>query len=395
MSTLKVGRISLSCDPETLDLKAGPVLTMRGSFTGSALAATLALRDELIVTLAEEEPIPVTWDNDSTIDGFYLPRGGQVSVLSLTGTGYVEFNCSLKRLGDDNSVRFCSLLTGTVLANDHSYTTGVGFVAPPVSRYVYNPVSSSSVVRVSEDGSVRVYLEVASSANPEWHVAPADYYKAACEILAGGYLRAGVTAPNTPTDWQLENGLVKAVPTTGGALIVSHFDGAAWRATTWAVLYNSAAVGAWQAVQILTNRPERAGLRLIQTRNNTTGQGLITLDLSVRRGSRTLEGVFYSDSAIYAIALDTDTAGTTSGTPTGTMKKSTTDGNGHRWMVGSELTTTLTTADGTMAKTAARMPFMISKEVDEGSGVQAGDADDDLWDQYMGWRSERVRAVTP
>ena len=144
--------------------------------------------------------------------------------------------------------------------------------------------------------------------------------------------------------------------------------------------------------EILTNRPERCAIRLIQERTAT--QGILYLDLAVRRGSRILEGVFYSDIGTAAMTLDTDTAGTTSGTPTGSMKAATPDGSGHSWMIGSELTTTLTTATGTMTKTAARLPFMISKEVNEGSGVQAGDADDDLWNQYMGWRSERVRAVT-
>jgi hypothetical protein len=59
-------------------------------------------------------------------------------------------------------------------------------------------------------------------------------------------------------------------------------------------------------------------------------------------------------------------------------------------MIGSELTATLTTGTGTLNNTAARLPFMISKEIDEGSGVQSGDQDSDLWDQYLEWRSEKV-----
>jgi hypothetical protein len=151
-------------------------------------------------------------------------------------------------------------------------------------------------------------------------------------------------------------------------------------------------VGNWRTVQIITNRPERCAVRLVQ---NRVAQGRLVMDLAMRRGSRILEGVFYSDIATAVMKLDTDTAGTVSGTPTGSMKKDTVDGNGHRWMIGSELTTTFSTGNGRMTKTSARLPFLISKEIDEGTGVQSGDTDDELWDQYMGWRSERVRAVTP
>jgi hypothetical protein len=395
MGTLTVGRVAIPDSPASMSRGDG-ALSLGGTFTGASLAQTKMLRDELAATLSNPDPVPVTWDGDATIDGFYLVAGGSVDLRHDAGTGLVDYELDLEHCGDDNSLRLCSLITGAVLANDHSFTAGVGYVAPPIGHYGFSPVSDGTpayVTRKSEDGNLLVYLGVDSGDNPQWHAAPGDYYKAACEILTGTYLRAGLLAPNTPTDWQLQNALVKVVPTTDGALIVSHYDGTAWRATTWAVLYASAAVGNWDAVTILTNRPERVAIRLTQTRG--AQQGRLTLDLALRRGSRTLEGVFYSDIATSAMMLDTDTAGTTTGTPTGSMKKSTVDAFGHRWMVGSEKTTTLTTADGTMAKTANRLPFMISKEVDEGTGVQTGDTDDELWAQYMGWRSERVRSVIP
>ncbi len=404
MGTLTIGRISLTCDPEKLTLAAGRrgaarTLSLQGSFLGTSLTQLEALRDELIATLEdtdEETKIPVTWDGDPTFDGFYKPNGGRVSPVSYntTGSNYgmCEFSCDLVWKGDDNSVRFCSQVTGAVVANDHSYAgAGSGYVGPPGGRYGFAPVASASVFRHGADGYIRTFLNVASGDNPEWHVAPAGFYANACEITAGGYLRAGLTCPNTPTVWELSNGLVKVTPTTDGALIVSHHDGTDWRATTWAVLYDGTAVGNWGAMQPLTNRPERCSVRLIQER--TALQGILQLDLALRRGSRILEGVFYSDIASAAMTLDTDSAGTVTGTPTGTMKKSSDDAYGHRWMIGSEKTTTLTVATGTMSKTASRLPFMIGKEINEGGGVLTGDTDDALWDQYMAWRSERVRAV--
>jgi hypothetical protein len=396
MSSLQIGRLTLACDPETFQASprrgADRLISIRSGFTAASLNQMKAFRDELAVTLAQSgQVIPLIWDEDGTVDGFYRPAGGSVELRSLSGTGFAEFKADLEWLGDDNSIRFCSLVTGACLTNDHSYTTDLGYVGPPVSVYGFSPASTgspTSVLRAGEDGSSRCYLGVADSANPEWHAAPADFYKNACEVTAGGYLRAGLTCPNTPTDWLLSNGLVKAAPTTDGALIVSHYDGAAWRSTTWTVSYDGSAVGNWLTVTPLVNRPERAAVRLIQN-------GRRVMDLGVRRGSRILEGVFYSDDATKVMLLDTDSSGTTTGTPTGTMKKASDDTNGHRWMIGSEKTTTLTTADGSMSKTTARMPFMISKEINEGGGVQSGDTDDNLWDQYMGWRSELVRAVLP
>lgn len=403
MSTLTVGRISLTTDPEKLTISAARsgdsrTLALQGSFTGTSLAQLKALRDELAATLSSDNIIPVTWDGDSTVDGFYIPAGGTVDLRSLTTTGsnygMVEFKGNLAWQGDDNSVRFCSLVTGAVLANDHSYAgSGSGFVGPPINRYGWAPATTGgTVLRNAEDGNIRVILGVASGDNPEWHVAPADYYKAACEVYVSTYVRAGLTAPNDPTDWQIQNSLVKVVPTTDGALLVSHWDSDAWRSTQWDVYYDGSEVGAWEGAVILENRPEKTSVRLVQSRGV---QGTLTMDLTLRRGSRFVSGVFYSDVATAAMMLDTDTAGTTTSVPTGTMKKSTVDAYGHRWMVGSEKTTTFNTTNGSMSKTAARLPFLIGKEVDEGGGVQSGDTDDDLWDQYMAWRSERVRQVIP
>jgi hypothetical protein len=401
MSTLTVGRVSLTCDPERLSVQPGRragrrILSLQGSFSATSLDELKALRDELAATLEGDDPVPVTWDGDGSIDGFYQPQGGEVTVRTLlvTGSNYglCNFRADLGWLGDDNSARFVSLITGAVLDNDHSYVgPGSGYLCPAGGRYAYNPAASSSVVRKAEDGNLGVFLDVASATNPEWHVSPANYWLSACEILTGGYLRAGLTCPNTPTVWVLQNGLVKVEPTTDGALIVSHYDGTDWRSTTWTVARFSP-VGDWSAVHLLYNRPERCSIRLIRDRTST--QGALTLDLTLRRGSRILEGVFQSDASD-SLTLDTNSAGTVTGTPTGTMKKDTVDGDGHRWMIGSEKTTTLNVANGYMTKITTRLPFLISKEVDEGGGVQAGDTDDDLWDQYMAWRSERVRLISP
>jgi hypothetical protein len=394
MSTFTIGRLTIPCDPDSVRWSGGPtVISLGGEFTGSSLPQLKALRDEIAQTITAGQVITVTWTEDTTLNGFYRPRpGGQVDLRSLSGTGYVAFSVDLELLG--RSACFQSLLTGKALANDHSYSaTEVGFVGPPDDHWGYWPTTALTVLRAFDGGSMRTHRDVPATDQPTWYVAAGDYYTAACEITVDSYVRAGAVAPNTPTSWTLSNGLVRVSATTNGALNVEHYDSTAWRSVVWKVEVDASAVGDWKGIRILDNRPERAAIRLTQSRSN---QGRWTLDVGVRRGSRIVDGVLHSDTGGGALELDTDdSTGTTTSVPTGTLARSSVDTHGHRWIIGSEKSTTLSTTNGSMTKTASRLPFMISSQINEGAGVQDGDEIADLWDQYMNWRSETVRLISP
>ena len=401
---LTIGRVGLEVElnrPGHLETSAEPASGRRVALEGHIhvpgdVDDAVALRDELVAQAHGRPLIAVTLDADSRFDGFaWLESVRTVTAHELASLqrGRFPFAVELMWVGNASTHRFESRTSGKTLANDHGYSgPGSGLVGPPIGFYASDPSFGSNVVRAGATGTHRTLLGVAATDHPAWSIEPAAFYAGACEISIGGYVRAGRHAPNTPSTWQIGNPLVRVTPGSSGAINVEHYDGTAWRSKVWAVKVDGTAVGDWEAVHIWANRPERAVLRLSRSRAGGS-RGRLVLELGVRRGSRIVDGQFLSDLATGALRLDAAEAGTVTGPPAGSMIAASAT-NGHKWMVGSERSTTLSEANGRITKTAARLPFMISKQINEGAGVQTGDTDDDLWDQHMEWRSETVWPTT-
>lgn len=346
--------------------------------------------------------VPVISTADPRRDGFYQVSAVQTAVGEGWASRLVSWDARLERLGAASEVEFQSLLTGTVLANDHGVDAAEAepYHAPPRAHLAYDPGATvpGFVTRTGAGGAIRVYRDVSYTVDPRWSVAPANFYAEAAELRVGGFLRAGLRSPNTPADWELSNGLVRVTPhATGGRLNVAHYDGTQWdTAKEWRIVSGGADVGAWDALAILRNDPEECALRL--TREISAG-GRVTLDLALRRGSRFVTG-FLARHAAATLRVQIAGAGeaATAVTPTGAtsavgLRASVNDAGGNRYVLGSAKSHTQDLVIGALEKASTpTLDFFIGSAIG-GDTAQAGDQPADLCLQYLGWLSEVVRPI--
>ena len=407
MADLTVGRVGadVTLRVQSVERRAalrGEVVDIGGVIIGTSVAEAQRIRDELESLAAMRHTvIPVTYTTDPTVDGYYQLLGVDVAAsaqeAALFDGGYLPYRISLLKLGVEAEVMLQSVLTGTVRSNAHGVDSieAEPFLGLPPGYYdletsVTNP---TILTRTSADGAVAVVRDVAYTDRPIWGLDPAGWYKAAATIKVGGYTRAGLACPNSPTDWELSNGLIRVTPNgTNLRWDVATYDGAAWDAAkTWQLeLAGSEITGAWTSVTILRNDPEAAAIRL---RRRT-----LTFDFLVRRGSRFVElTVTYNGTADMKVVRSTAEAAT-SVTPTGAtsavaIRATNDDGDGNRYVLGTSLAHTEDLTNGGITWTSvSTVDAFIGAEVG-GSAAAAGDTAADLALHYLGYLAEQVVAV--
>jgi hypothetical protein len=297
-------------------------------------------------------------------------------------------------------------MSGTVAVNDHGVTEAESapYHAPPRGAYGYDTgaTTPSSLARTGAGGAMSVFRDVDFSVNPYWSVAVGGYYDGAVAVSMGGRERAGVSALSTPTDWVLENELVRVTPNATNARIdVEHHDGTSWEtAKTWRFMHSGGSEhsNGWESVAILRNTAEEAVLRLTQgidVGGGLYGAGLFTVDLTLRRGSRFVTG-YYSRSVSDTLGVELVTAeAATAVTPTGAssavgLRASVNDAGGNRYVLGSARSHTQDLVQGGLEKASTTtLDFFIGSAIG-GSGAVAGDTPGDLCLQYLGALAETV-----
>ncbi len=410
MAVLTVGRVGLDPvsvdDPDRMVVRVragrGRELQLRGDLVAASLADTLALRDELAATVEHGRFVPVTWTGDSRIDGYYRLLAADVDVQSLNDRGFAPYSIRLQRVGSEADVEMQSVITGAVRSNVQGIDLAEAqpWHAVPLGFYAYDvPGAPSYVWRDTADGAqVKSWLDIDTTVDPKWGISPAAYYRAAATIKVGGYVRAGLACPNSPTDWELSNGLLRVTPnpTNPGRLDIETWTGSSWSsAKTWVLEWSGTAVGTWSAIDILRNDAEACAIRLTYTRSPNAGR--MTVDLSLRRGSRYVEVVMaFHVATTLEIRRQSAEAGTTV-TPSGAtsavaVQASADDADGQRYIAGSGESVTFDTTQGGLSVSSARktLSAFIGTVRD---AATFGNSADDLCLQYLGYVSERVVPV--
>lgn len=335
--------------------------------------------------------VPVTFSDKPELNGWYSISDARTDGINFAQGSIVVANWQIGAvlLGAENDMEVESRVPTVARLNDFGSITPVYWHAPAVGfeHYFTGPsVPASSVTRLGAEGSVIVQTGIPVGFPPRWRVALASYYLGSSRLLIDTVRRIGLETPPSAV-WEVNNSLVKITPAGGGSFTVSCFASNVWESPkTYSVTVNGSALTDQPDLTVIRNDPEEVIVRL----SFTSTVGLVTLDLSLRRGSRFVTGILKRHAA--ATLGIARTAAETAVATTGGLRASAADLDGNRFVMGSARTANVTLPTAALSKTGVlAFDFFLGHEIN--AAPAAGDAFVDLMAQYLGTSGERARAV--
>lgn len=360
--------------------------------TPSYSLATVEARQEDIMGLLGRT-VPMVFQRKTSYNGFYVVTDTNATLEKwVEGPAQTRWSIAAVYVGPDNQVDIESRLANVVRANDFALT-GERWHAPSIGHYSYQVGSSvpSLVSRTSADGAITVYRSIPAATNPRWGAAPANYALGRVRVLQAGLERSGLGVTLTPTGWEVNNALVRVKPAVSGTstLGVSAWTGGAWQVKDWDIRVAGTTMlpAHIQAVSLLRNDFEMVVLRLVVQMPADSSRKL--LDISLRRGSRFMEGYLQVASSSTLVATPDSLEASTDNHTAGWMRATSNDAAGNRFVAGSARSFTAETNGGITKSAITALDFFIGVEAG-GTGAVAGDQGLNLRDQYIGAMAEKV-----
>lgn len=379
------------------DLEGKLTLTGQESSPPASVALVTFLHGQ-VSAMQKGNITPVTFRDKSERDGYYTVTNANSELKDFQSeVATADWTLDLTRGGSHTEVDIQSRLTGAVRQNDYGLT-GERWHAPAINHYSYHTGAtdvSSWVDRTSADGTIRAYRGIPTNAHPKWGCTPTNFYLGRARITDTLEVSAeneieGINRQLSTTGWSLSNGLVNVTGTASPGIIdVQSYSGGSYHSTLWNIQRNSLNVQAWQSVTILRNSFEQCVIRL--TANIVNAPGRVTLDLSLRRGSRFVECYLQSSSSTTLGAVQVVSAAAQSGT--GWVVNTSNDANGNRPIIGASRTVTYNIVSGGLSKAASTALDFYIGAVINGSSPANGDAAAALQDQYIGTLPESTYLV--
>ncbi|KND38487.1 hypothetical protein [Streptomyces acidiscabies] len=390
--TITVGRIALR-EVFTVSETGGDSrkLSVDGQEASTDLtrAEVVARHDNLLAL--EGTVVPVTFTDKPERDGYYTVESVTADLTEWAGSVVkADWKLSLVRLGTQGETDLQSRLTGARRANQYSLA-GERWHAPPIGHYSYYTGSTnpSSMTRTGEDGAITVYRAVPATFSPRWGCSATSYMQGRVKFLSASIELTGCDHECSTSSWQLSNGLVNVVPSASASLDVQAYTGGAWQSKLWRVFSDtSTEVTSWDAMSLLHNEPEAVTVRFTKSLN----PGRLHLDLTLRRGSRFVEGYLHrgtADTLTVRLATMENNTAPASGEY---VAASGNDAAGNRFIVGSASNFTPHASGGLSLAATTRLDFFLGVIAGGGSAA-AGDAATVLRDQYLGALPERIYGV--
>ncbi|MFE3031586.1 hypothetical protein ACFXKY_08045 [Streptomyces canus] len=363
--------------------------------------AQVVARHDGINALVPGQCIAVTFTDKPERSGYYA-----VKSASSTYTEYLndmvtaDWKVSLDRVGSDSETDLQSRLTGAVRLNDFSLT-GERWHAPPIGHYGYTSgtTNPTTMTRTGADGTITVYRGVPANISPRWGCPPTSYLNGRVRCTTtGGQEVYGSDVPLAATGWSLTNGLVNItwVTTGGGSFDVQAYTGSAYRSKLWTPFTSSGGqIGnTWDGATLLRNDPEMAILRLVKA----LSPGRFTLDLTLRRGSRFVEGYMQRNTAADQLKIRLNTAEAFVDTSAqGYLTATSDDADGNRFAAGSARTFTAHANGGIQKNTTTSLDFWIGASSTGAGGITLN-TNPDFDTNLTGWTGNggtAVRVTTP
>jgi hypothetical protein len=254
------------------------------------------------------------------------------------------------------------------------------------------------MTRTGADGIITVYRGVPANTSPRWGCLPTAYLAGRVRATTtGGQEVYGVDVPLATTGWSLTNGLINVTwsATGGGTLDVQSYTGGAYRSKAWGIFSTSVIlVTSWDGATLLRNDPEMVILRLTKA----LAPGRLTLDLTLRRGSRIVEGYMQRGTQADQLKVRLNTAETFVDTSAqGYLTATNDDADGNRFACGSARTFTANANGGVQKATTTSMDFWLGVSAAAGGGGTLN-ANPDFDTNITGWNANggtAVRVTTP
>lgn len=393
--SLRIGRFfSTTTDPSSI-IQDGDLLSISFDIRPATLAQANAERQQILgIVDNEDEPvIPVTWDQDATIDGYYRPLSASVEPTeAFLLNRLMRASVSLERVknGYANPAIETYVVSRTA-TNSHS------IVSPSYRIAISHPRGSASIQldrttlpnatllrrHVGEYGEIDNYYDFTGGDFAGFSVAysaPSEYYTNDCRIRdANGVITGSQMARlGAGGTWTISNGFVSASSTAndnelsvgGWDTGISAYDPYLVRSGTISGSAFSASgshsiTGAGVAPVILKNSPELVSVRVFN------GIGEPSFTFTLWRGSLVLIVTVDSPQApafSTALGLGLSIAATNI---TGGARTTANNANGNRLAIFNRAAvTTSTTSFGVAATTpATRSVFGVAVQRDGSTAI--------------------------
>jgi hypothetical protein len=333
--SLYVGRVDL-VDTATLSRSRG-ALSITGDYIGASAAATALMRENIV--WLEGTIVPVTWSEDSTVDGFYRVVSCAVSYNPITVASYVfSYSIELEALPHHRAAEIEASCVGADRTNEPGGgVTPVPWYAVPNEAVAVNYATGSITTdtRVGPGGTAFVMTGAGFySRYARWTIAAGSYLNMAPKVQIGGVTVVGRQSTLTPFDVTLDNGIVKIGQATGTNSFQATFPAAT--ASSWGTPFGWD-VGWWDGVSAVTVLDPDAFYAARITRNDPQvcsvrwsweASGLIThVDISLRRGAVVAEVVCSQESAYTNVKWAIQSSATTTAHTSRSSRSSTVEDN--------------------------------------------------------------------
>jgi hypothetical protein len=320
--------------------------------------AQVIARHDGINSLIPGQAINVTFTDKPERNGYYTVKSSGATYTEYLNEAVTSsWKVSLDRIGSDAETDLQSRLTGAVRLNDFALT-GERWHAPPIGHYGYytGATNPTLMTRTGADGTITIYRGVPANVSPRWGCLPTAYLVGRVRATTtGGQEVYGVDVPLAATGWSLTNGLINVTTSASASLDVQTYSGGAYRSKLWnvSVAGSASSITTWDGATLLRNDPEMTILRLVKGLN----PGRATLDLTLRRGSRTIEGYLQTGTAgtlcAYRAAAETAT------NQTSYLVATADDADGNAYACGSARTFTAHANGGIVKAATTSLDFWI------------------------------------
>lgn len=239
--TTTIGRVSLTSAPYNQS-HSGDRLSFSIDITGYSLTVAKVLRQQLLglADNADEPVIPLTWSDESDLDGFYRVLGVSVdpTIVHLRD-GTMRCQIDLERVGGGYARPAFEVpyAVGT-LTNPHGLTGG-RHLGIPATTADWSALTGITTRSTSTGNVYWLYTKSGTSGELDpgvlsYFVAPASYYVGACvvEQSVGGtwYPVIGDQVSLQLDLWRISNGIIRLTPqaTSPRSYLFERWNGSAW-----------------------------------------------------------------------------------------------------------------------------------------------------------------------